>query len=54
MLESKRMENLKAFHEALVKASKDEQEFVKSIFVRRTDAAKEAEEDTDDSDVEEE
>jgi hypothetical protein len=52
VLESKRMENLKAFHEALVKASKDEQEFVKSIFVTRTDATKEAAEE--DSDVDEE
>lgn len=30
--ESKRMDNLKAFHEALVKTSKEEQNFVKDFF----------------------
>lgn len=41
-MESKRLDNLKEFHEALVKAGKQEQEFFTDLFKRRTDAAEEA------------
>jgi len=48
------MESLKEFHTALVKTSKQEQEFLKNLFVSRTEASKEAEESDDDSDIDEE
>ena len=50
-VETKRMESLKEFHTALVKTSKQEQEFLKNLFVSRTEASKEAD---DDSDIDEE
>ena len=41
-VESKRLDNLKKFHDALVETSKQEQEFVKDLFMRRSEAWKEA------------
>ena len=37
VIESKRMDNLKAFHEALVKTAKEEQSFVKDFFSNTRD-----------------
>ncbi len=56
VMEGKRMDSLKEFHEALVKTSKQEQEFLKSIFKTRTEALDESEDAEPDaeSDVDEE
>jgi hypothetical protein len=40
--ESKRMDTLRNLHEALKKTAKDEHEFVKDLFVKRSDAFDEA------------
>jgi len=45
VMEGKRMDNLKAFHEALVKTSKEEQSFLKDFFNNTKDMWKD--EDTD-------
>jgi hypothetical protein len=51
-VETKRLDNLKKFHEALVETSKQEQEFVKDLFMRRSEAWKEATaDDLDDIDA---
>lgn len=57
VMEGKRMDSLKEFHEALVKTSKQEQEFLKSIFKSRNEALEESEDpevDEEDSVVDEE
>ena len=41
-MESKRLDSLKEFHEALVKTGKQEQEFFTDLFKRRSDATDEA------------
>ena len=48
--ESKRMDTLRNLHEALKKTAKDEHEFVKDLFVKRSDAFAEA--TADDEDIE--
>jgi hypothetical protein len=40
--ESKRLDTLREFHEALKKTAKDEHEFVKDLFMKRSDAFNEA------------
>lgn len=40
--ETKRMDTLRNLHEALKKTANDEQEFIKDLFVKRTDAFDEA------------
>ena len=47
--ETKRMDTLRNLHEALKKTAKDEHEFVKDLFVKRTDAFDEAMEDEEKS-----
>jgi hypothetical protein len=37
VMESKRMDSLKGFHEALVKTAKDEQKFLQELFKPRAD-----------------
>ena len=48
--ESKRMDTLRNLHEALKKTAKDEHEFVKDLFIKRSDAFEEA--TADDEEIE--
>lgn len=54
VMESKRMDSLKGFHEALVKTAKEEQKFLKDLFKPRPDDEVEAAEDEALAETEEE